>query len=126
AEIGRPREVIGAGEAGIEAKACLAGAAAELRAQDVEHERLRRRKALRQWQVAGALAHPGFWRGLTDRVDKAVAYLRKELHMLMAVDEIGRSSERFREGCQLRLYLIAKELAVEPSRKARAQQLWKG
>src|SRR4051794_34399871 len=37
AEIGRLREIIGAGEAGIEAEARAAGTAAELRAEDIEH-----------------------------------------------------------------------------------------
>ena len=45
--------------------------------------------------------------------------------MLMAVDEVRRASERCREGCQLRLDLVAKELAVEPSRKTGAEQLRK-
>src|SRR3954453_15917576 len=45
--------------------------------------------------------------------------------MRMAVDEVRRAYERFREGCQLRLDLVAKEFAVEPPRKTGAQQLRK-
>src|ERR1700693_155983 len=59
AEIRSLREIVSAGESGIERDVRPRGAAAELRAQDVENQRLGGAEPPRQRLIASALADPG-------------------------------------------------------------------
>src|ERR1700759_559298 len=77
AEIRLPGKIIGAGEAGIECDIGARSAAAELRAQDIENQRLGRAEAPGERLMASALANPGLGRGLLHRRQKRIAYLRK-------------------------------------------------
>src|ERR1700674_5204255 len=81
-EIGRLRKIIGAGEAGIERDACARRAAAKLRAQHVEKQRLGSAEPPGQRLIASALADPGVGRSLLHRREKRVAHPGKQLRML--------------------------------------------
>ena len=93
AEIGGVGKIVGPGEAWIKGDAVIAGATAESRAQKVEQQRFWCIQPLRQRQIAAALAHPGFGGGGPDRAKKRVAQLRKQLHVLVAVDVIRGAAE---------------------------------
>src|SRR4029077_5566148 len=66
AEIGRSGEIVGAREARIERQPRARCAGAELRAQQVEEQRLGRAEAIEEGLIAPALANPGLRRGLFD------------------------------------------------------------
>ena len=89
----RCRELIGAGESRIGAHAHGGGAAAEALAQESSSSALRVAEPPGERRDAPALAQPGL-RGelLRDRQHR-LADLRKKLHVLMPVDEIGRAAE---------------------------------
>ena len=101
AEIGLPGKIIGAGKSGVEGNAGAGGAAAELRAQHVENQRLRRIQTLRQRPVAAALANPCVGCCFLDRRQESLAHARKELRMLVAIDKVGAAAEQLDEGCEL-------------------------
>src|SRR6516164_825879 len=61
-EIGLSGKIIGSPEARIERDLGARGAAAELRAQEVEKQGLGRAEAIEQGLIARALANPGLWR----------------------------------------------------------------
>ena len=66
-----------------------------------------------------------FGRGLLHRRQKSLAHLRKQLRMLMAVDEIRRPAERFAEGGELHHQFGTDDFGIEPPQQAGAQQFWK-
>ena len=51
-------------------------------------------------------------RHLGDHLEQGVAHLRQQMHVLMAVDEVGRSAERVDEGVHLRGDLDRQQFAV--------------
>src|SRR5439155_1223269 len=53
-EVGCPRKIIGAGEGGVECETCARGALAELRAQDIEQQRLGRAEPFCQRLLAAS------------------------------------------------------------------------
>ena len=118
AEIGRFRKIIGAGKGGIERDAGSRGALAELRAEDVEHQRLGRAEQLCQRLEASALADPGAGRGFLHRAQEGVAHLREELRVLVAVDEIGRAAEQLPEGRELGQKFVFDQAGIEPPQQA--------
>ena len=61
-----------------------------------------------------ALAQPGVRRKLARDLEQRVAHLRKQLHMLVAVDEIGRAAEGVDEHPHLARDLARERRAVEP------------
>src|SRR5258706_9974628 len=67
AEIRSLREIVGAGESGIERDVRPRGAAAKLRAQDVENQGFGRAEPPGQRLIASALAKPGAGRCLLSR-----------------------------------------------------------
>src|SRR5882724_12750909 len=125
AEIGLPRKIVGAGKSGIESEVGARGAAAELRAQGIEQQRLGCAEPSDQRSVAAALPDPGRGGRVLDRRQKRVAYLRIELDVLVAVDEIRGTAEHLAEGCKLHLQLRLKDLGIEPAHKAGAPEFWK-
>ena len=76
--------------------------------------------------VASALANPGVGRGFLHRRQERVAHLRKQLRMLVAVDEIRRAAEQFAEGRKLHHQFGMDDFGIEPPQQARAQQFRKG
>src|SRR5437016_9445117 len=76
---------------------CLA---AKTHAQNVQRERLAIMRATNQTRTT-ALPHPGSGRSLRDDFQKGVAYLREQMHMLMAVKEIGRTAKGIDESAEL-------------------------
>ena len=93
----RVDEIIGAGKRRIDARCRRArrggGTARSGRraaAPCGRAEPLRQRPARPHWRTQA------FGRGSLHRVEQGVAHLRKQLHVLMAVDEIGRAAEQCR------------------------------
>ena len=123
AEIRLPRKIIGAGEAGIEGDAGARGAACETarsgcRAPAPWASPSRRAKGWPRppWrtQASGAAC--------LHRGQKGVAHLRKQLHVLMAVDKVRRAAEQLAERRELRSDLGVDDLGIEPPQQAGAQQ----
>src|SRR5262249_15902183 len=85
-------EAVGSGKARIEFNAQPFGLAPESEAQNVQCQRFSVLQTPGRLG-AGALSHPGFGRSLRDDPEKSVAYLRKQMNVLVAVDEIRSSSE---------------------------------
>ena len=101
-EVGLPRKIIGAGEGRIEGDAAPCGALAQAHTQHVERERFQVGRRPFRFRHAAALPDPGLWRSVADRSEECVAHLRKGLHMLVAVDIVGRTAEHPLEGSKLR------------------------
>src|SRR4051812_977192 len=91
-KIGSARKIIGAGECRIECNIRARGAATELRTQQLDYQRLGSKKAPMQRPMASALPHPGGGCGLLHGREKTLADLRKQLNVLMAIDEIRRAA----------------------------------
>src|SRR5229473_1032814 len=97
AEIRLWGKIISAGEGGIECDVGARGAAAKLRTQNVEKQRLGGAEPPGQRLPASALANPGVGRGFFHRRQECVAHHRKQLRVLMTVDEIRGAAEQFAE-----------------------------
>ena len=93
-EIGLLRKIIRAGKAGVEGEVGAGGALAELVLSPSSISAFGDAEPLRQRPVASALAHPGVGRMLLDGRKKGIAHLRKQLHVLVAVDEVGARPNR--------------------------------
>jgi len=63
---------------------------------------------------------PGAGRGLLHRLQKRIAHLRKQLRMLVAVDEIRLASEQLLERRQLHHQFAVDHLDIEPPHSLRA------
>src|SRR5712671_6137507 len=74
AEIGLPRKIIGPGETGIECDIGARGAAAKLRAQNVEKQCLGRAEPPGEGLIASTLAYPGVGGSFFHRRQKRVAH----------------------------------------------------
>ena len=86
-------ERVGAGEGRIGAHAKRGGTAAEATAEDVEKKALAIVESMTAWKCAPALAHPCGRRLASGDCEQRVAHLWKQLHMLVAVNEVGRAAE---------------------------------
>ena len=75
--------------------------------------------------MASTLADPGLGRGFFHRRQKRVADLGKQLHVLVAVDEIRSAAEHFVEGGKLHDQFGMDDFGIEPPQQARAQQFRK-
>ena len=113
-EVGLAVEIVGAGKGRIGGDAQPPRLAAKREAQYVEHQLLGQTQARRRARAA-ALPDPGAGRGLRRHLEHRVAHLRKQLHVLMAVDEVGRAAERHDEGFHLRGDLDRQPLDIEPA-----------
>ena len=116
---GLAAEIIGAGEGRIGGDAKLARLAAKAHAQDVEQQFLAVLQPPRRARTA-ALPDPGIGRGLRRHLERGIAHLRKQVDVLVAVDEVGRPPERHDEGLHLRGDLDHQPLRIEPARDRRA------
>ena len=67
---------------------------------------------------ASALANPGVGRGFLHRAQEGVAHLRKQLHVLVAVDEIGRAAEHLLERGELGQKFVLDQAGIEPPQQA--------
>src|SRR5215475_10411606 len=94
-------ERVGPGESWIGAPAERRRAAAEATAHDVEQEALAIVQSVTAWRHASALAHPGGRRLAPGDCQKRIAHLREQLHVLVAVDEVGRAAEMLHETSHL-------------------------
>ena len=121
-EVGRVVEIIGAGEGRIGGDAKPPRLAAEAQAQHVEHQFLAAVAPARRARAA-ALPDPGVGRGLRRHLEHGVAHLRKQMHVLVAVDEVGRPAEGHDKGFDLRGDLDRQPRGVEPARHRRAHHL---
>src|SRR5262245_23915986 len=83
--------VIGARKGWIDGKAGARRALGELCTHDIEEQRLWRQQPLSKRLIAHGLAHPGVGRLILYRSEKAITDDRIKLHMLMAIDEVGRA-----------------------------------
>src|SRR4051794_22396844 len=101
AEVGLCRKIVGTGKGGVELQPGARGALTELRAQNVEQQRLRGAEPLYQRLQTSALAHPSARGAFPDGAQEAIAHLRKQLRMLMTIDEIRCSAEQILERCEL-------------------------
>src|SRR4030081_2025011 len=101
AEIGLLRKIIGTGEARIECDIGARGAATKLRAQNVEKQRLARAEPPEERRIASALANPGVGRSFFHRRQERIAHYRKQLRMLMTVDEVRGAAKQFVESRKL-------------------------
>ena len=86
---------VGAGKSRVEGNSQAPGLATKGHAQDVEHQGLAV-QCVSARVSAAALPYPGVWRSLRNHLEKSVTDLRKQVHMLMAVHEIGRAAETCR------------------------------
>ena len=118
-EIGLAVEIIGAGKGRIGGDAKLPRLAAKTHAQNVEHQFLAVLQPPRRGRAA-ALPDPGVGRRLRGHLEHGIAHLRKQMHVLVAVDEVGRPAERHDEGLHLRGDLDHQPLGIEPARDRRA------
>src|SRR5262249_37236444 len=96
-KVRRGIEIVDAGECRIGPEPFRRRAAAKATAETAQRRRLEVACQNPQRQRAPALAHPRGGRGAFDRGEYGVANLRKEMHMLMAVDEVGRAPECVRK-----------------------------
>src|SRR4051812_14071216 len=94
AEVGSAGKVIGAGERRIEGKAVPRGVTAKSRAERIEQHGFWRADPPGRLRSASALAHPGVRRGGLDRRQESLAYLGKQLDVLMAIDVIRNAAEQ--------------------------------
>src|SRR5215813_11488347 len=94
-------EGVGAGKGRIDRNSELSCLAPEAKTQDVEHQRLVIPQPSSGTRPS-ALPDPCGRRTLGDDLQKGVAYLRKQLDMLMAIEKIRRPSERADELFELR------------------------
>ena len=83
---------IGAGKGRIGAQAVIGGEPAEAAAQAVQQQRLVIGQAPARRELA-ALPDPGVGREILGRAQHGVADLRKQMHVLVAVDKIRRPAE---------------------------------
>src|SRR6266704_3151146 len=113
AEIGLLRKIIGTGEARIECDIGARGAATKLRAQNGEKQRLGRAEPPEQRRIASALANPGVGRSFLYRRQERIAHYRKQLRMLMTVDEIRGAAKQFVESRELRHQFCADDFRIE-------------
>ena len=118
-EVGLALEIIGAGKGRIGGHAKLPGLAAEAQAQDVEQQFLAILQPPRRTRAA-ALPDPGIGRRFRGHLEHGVAHLRKQMHVLVAVDEVGRAAEGHDEGFYLGGDLDHQPLGIEPARDRRA------
>src|SRR5262249_2322737 len=91
---------VGSGKARIEFNPQSFGFPAEPETQNVQGERLAVLQPSARF-CAGALSHPGVGRALRDDPEKSIAYLRKQMNVLVTVDEIRRATEHIDKGAQL-------------------------
>src|SRR6185437_15982005 len=84
-------EIIGAGEGRIGGDAALPSLAAKTHAQNVEQQFLASFESAGRTRTA-ALSDPGFGRHFRSHLEHGVTHLRKQMYVLVAVDEIGRSA----------------------------------
>ena len=98
------------------------GPAAKCHAQNVEHQRLAVVQAAQRIGAA-ALPHPGIRRRLRHHLEEGIAHLRKQMHVLVAVDEIGRAAEGVDEGAQLRGDLDRQQFRLQAARDRGAHHL---
>ena len=101
---------IGAGKGRIGAHAELCGAAAEA-AQDVEQQPLAIAETFRSGSTRPHCRTHAFG-SVLDQREERVADLRKQMHMLVAVDEVGRAAEARRNGAT-GARLLPRAIAVE-------------
>src|SRR6185312_12582241 len=109
-------EAVAAGERRIGGDAGSGRLAAEIGAEDVEGERLRSVQPFRAAR-APALPCPGFRRHPRHRFEQSLPHLRKQVDVLMPVDEIGQVAEGAGEGMNLRGDLELERVTVEPARE---------
>ena len=91
------------------------GAAAEALAQDVEQKRLADRQAAPQ-RSGSARPHwrsQAFGAASLATLQHGIAHLREQVHVLMAVDEVGRAAEAVDEHAELAHDLVHQHVAVE-------------
>ena len=121
-EIGVVAERIGARETRIGAQAERIGALPEIVAQVIEQPGLAVAQAEGARRHPPALPQPGARRiGLGD-LEHRFADLRKQMHVLMAVDEIGRAAEGVDEHPQLRRDLARERGVREPVQEGPRQR----
>src|SRR5262249_20985575 len=118
-------EIVDAGKRRIGGDSELRCAAAKAAAEPAQRQRLEVARQNPQRQRAPALAHPGGGCGAFDRLERRVANLREEMHMLMAVDEVARACECVRERRKLRVDLAGKRYGIEPPHERTAHQCGK-
>ena len=83
---------IGPGKGRIGAQPVIGGEPAEAAAQAVQQQRLVIGEATARRQLA-ALPHPGAGRKFLGRAQHGIADLRKQMHVMVAVDKIRRPAE---------------------------------
>src|SRR5262249_52432957 len=94
-------ERVGPGKGRVGAHTERRSATAEATAEDVEQESLAIVESMTARQHAPALADPCAGGLAPGDCEYRVAHLRKQLHMLVAVNEVGRAAEMLREGAHL-------------------------
>src|SRR5215470_7442500 len=94
-------ERVGAGEGRIGAYPERRRAATEAPAQNVEQHSFAVAGRANERPCTPALAHPGIGRLAPGDREQRLAHLRKQLDVLVAVDEIGRTTKMLREGAYL-------------------------
>src|SRR5438874_1277865 len=107
-------EIVSAGKCRIGSDAESLGATADASAEQIEHETLAIAKPLRGAKSAAALAHPGCRRLSGCDLEHRLADLRKQMRVLMAVDERGPAAENLDEPAQLGRHLRVERNDVEP------------
>src|SRR5450631_4026958 len=70
-----------------------------------------------------ALPDPGVRRGLGNHLEEGIAYLRKQMHVLMTIDEVGRPAENRQKGFKLGGDLDHQSLRLQAARRRRAQHV---
>src|SRR6185437_8429344 len=118
---GRSVKIVGPGKGRIGGHAKLSCFAAKAHAQDIEQQFLAALQPPRRTGPA-ALPDPGPRRHFRRHLEHGVAYLWEQVHVLMAVDEVGWPAERGDEGLHLRGNLARHALAVESARDRRAHR----
>src|SRR5581483_11236670 len=101
-EIGAATKIIGAGEGGIGADAAPGRAGTKAAAEEVEHQAFGSGKPCAH---AATWSHPSSGRELRRHLDHRVANLRRELYVLVSIDEIRRLAKRGDESLQLMHHL---------------------
>jgi hypothetical protein len=112
-------EIIGAGKGRIGGDTKSSRLAAEADAQNIDQQFLAALEPLRRPRAA-ALPHPGLGRHLRRHPQHGVAHLRKQMHVLMTIDEVGWPAESLDEGLHLGRDFAGQLFAIEPAHHCRA------
>src|SRR5947207_15710093 len=98
--------------------ASIIGAPPEMITQQFEKQALAIAKSRAERRHAPALTNPGARCGRFDDVEQGGSDLREEMHMMMSVHEIGRTTEAILECLYLQGDLSCQRLGVEPAQHA--------